>query len=114
LRTCYATAPKATAAQGWDDWIARVKREGPAERSLALSTFRNWRDEIPAFFDFLPTRLSNGFVEGKNNRTKALMRQGSGYRNRRHPRLPILFGSRLIFFDHFHPKGWRTSLNYLL
>jgi transposase len=40
--------------------------------------------------DFLPTRLSNGFVEGKNNRTKALMRQGYGYRNRRHLRLRIL------------------------
>ncbi len=46
--------------------------------------------EILAFFDFLPTRLSNGFVEGKNNRTKALMRQGYGYPNRRHLRLRIL------------------------
>jgi hypothetical protein len=34
--------------------------------------------------------LSNGFVEGKNNRTKALMRQGYGYRNRQHLRLRIL------------------------
>jgi hypothetical protein len=25
-----------------------------------------------AFFAFLPLRLSNGFVEGKNNRTRAL------------------------------------------
>ncbi|HEX6480223.1 MAG TPA: transposase [Ktedonobacteraceae bacterium] len=48
------------------------------------------KEEILAFFDFLPTRLSNGFVEGKNNRTKALMRQGDGYRNRRHLRLRIL------------------------
>ncbi len=48
------------------------------------------RREILAFFDFLPTRLSNGFVEGKNNRTKALMCQGYGYRNRRHLRLRIL------------------------
>jgi transposase len=88
LRTWYATATKATAAKELDAWIARVKREGPAERSLALSAFRNWRDEILAFFDFLPTRLSNGFVEGKNNRTKALMRQGYG--NRDHLRLRIL------------------------
>jgi len=40
-----------------------------------------------AFFDFLRTRLRNGFVEGKNNRTKTLMHQGYGYRNRRHLRL---------------------------
>ena len=38
----------------------------------------------------LATRLSNGFVEGKNNRTKALIRQGYGYRNRDHLRLRIL------------------------
>lgn len=56
----------------------------------ALSAFRNWRQEILAFFEYLPTRLSNGFVEGKNNRTKAVTRQGYGYRNRRNLRLRIL------------------------
>ncbi len=40
----------------------------------------------------LSTRLSKGFVEGKNNRTKALMRQVYGYSNRRHLRLRILLG----------------------
>jgi transposase len=38
-------------------------------------------------------RISNGFVEGKNNRTKALMRQGYGYRNRQHLRMRILLGN---------------------
>ena len=90
LRTWYATASAATAAAGLKAWIAMVKRHGPPEVRKALSAFRNWRQEILAFFDFLPTRLSNGFVEGKNNRTKALMRQGYGYRNRRHLRLRIL------------------------
>ena len=90
LRTWYATASATTAAAELDAWIARVKRDGPAELRQALSAFRDWRAEILAFFDFLPTRLSNGFVEGKNNRTKALMRQGYGYRNRRHLRLRIL------------------------
>jgi transposase len=90
LRTWYATTSAATAAAEVDVWIATVKRHGPAELRKALSAFRNWRQEILAFFDFLPTRLSNGFVEGKNNRTKALMRQGYGYRNRRNLRLRIL------------------------
>jgi len=90
LRTWYATASAATAVAGLKAWIAAVKRHGPPELRKALSAFRNWRQEILAFFDFLPTRLSNGFVEGKNNRTKALMRQGYGYRNRRHLRLRIL------------------------
>jgi transposase len=90
LRTWYATASAATAAPDLDVWIAAVKSSGPKELRKALSAFRNWRREILAFFDFLPTRLSNGFVEGKNNRTKTLMRQGYGYRNRRHLRLRIL------------------------
>src|SRR5947209_5846025 len=90
LRTWYAQASAETAATGLESWIAAVKRQGPKELRKALSAFRNWRREILAFFDFLPTRLSNGFVEGKNNRTKALMRQGYGYRNRGHLRLRIL------------------------
>ena len=90
LRTWYATTSAATAAAELDDWMAAVKANGPKELRKALSAFRNWRREILAFFDFLPTRLSNGFVEGKNNRTKALMRQGYGYRNRGHLRLRIL------------------------
>ena len=90
LRSWYAEASAETAAAELDLWIAAVKRSGPKELCKALSAFRNWRQEILAFFDFLPTRLSNGFVEGKNNRTKTLMRQGYGYRNRRHLRLRIL------------------------
>jgi transposase len=90
LRTWYATTAAATCAADLDAWITAVKRDGPSELRTALSAFRNWRSEILAFFDFLPIRLSNGFVEGKNNRTKALMRQGYGYRNRRHLRLRIL------------------------
>lgn len=90
LRTWYASAEASTAAAGLERWMAAVKSHGPKELRQALSAFRNWRHEILAFFDFLPTRLSNGFVEGKNNRTKALMRQGYGYANRRHLRLRIL------------------------
>ena len=74
VRTWYATASATTAATEFDAWIRR-KRERPAELRKALSAFRNWRQEILAFFDFLPTRIRNRFVEGKNNLTKALMRQ---------------------------------------
>lgn len=90
LRTWYTTATKATAAADLDVWVAQVKLSGPAELREALSAFRDWRQEILAFIDWLPLRLSNGFVEGKNNRTKTLMRQGYGYRNRGHLRLRIL------------------------
>jgi transposase len=92
LRTWYATATVATAAQELDVWIEKVQTLGPEHLRKTLSAFKNWRQEILAFFQFLPTRISNGFVEGKNNRTKALMRQGYGYRNRQHLRLRILLG----------------------
>jgi transposase len=90
LRTWYATATAQTAAAGLDAWRATVERDGPKELRQALSAFQIWREEILAFFQFLPTRLSNGLVEGKNNRTKALMRQAYGYRKRRNLRLRIL------------------------
>ncbi len=93
LRTWYATATAATAADGLDAWIEQVQQSGFDHLRKTLSAFVNWRQEILAFFQFFPTRIYNGFVEGKNNRTKALMRQGYGYRNRRHLRLRILLGN---------------------
>lgn len=93
LRTWYATATAATAAAGLDGWIEQVHQSGCEPLRKTLSAFKNWRQEILAFFQFFPLRISNGFVEGKNNRTKALMRQGYGYRNRRHLRLRILWGN---------------------
>lgn len=94
LRTWYATATCKDAAQKLDVWIKNVQEEGPEALREALSPFKNWRQEILAFFSFLPTRVSNGFVEGKNNRTKALMRQAYGYRNRYHLRMRILVGAK--------------------
>jgi transposase len=92
LRAWYATATVATAAADLDTWIEKVQQHGPEQMRKTLSAFKNWRQEILAFFQFLPGRISNGFVEGKNNRTKALMRQAYGYRNRLHLRLRILVG----------------------
>ena len=37
------------------------------------------RQEILAFFDFLPTRFPKGFGEGKNNRTKAVTSRAQFY-----------------------------------
>src|SRR5437764_4230679 len=93
LRTWYATATAADAAQHLDAWIKRVQQEGPAALQEALSPFKNWRQEILAFFQFLPILVSNGFVEGKNNRTKTMMRQAYGYHNRYNLRMRILLGA---------------------
>ena len=92
LRCWYESPSLAAASAGLDTWMAAVEQEGPAELVQALSAFRSWRSEILNFFVFLPTRISNGFVEGKNNRTKALMRQAYGYRNHQHLRVRVLLG----------------------
>src|SRR5207247_11085031 len=93
LRTWYATATVADAAEQLDAWIKHVQQEGPTALREALSPFKNWRQEILAFFQFLPILVSNGFVEGKNNRTKTMMRQAYGYRNRYNLRMRILLGA---------------------
>ena len=93
LRTWYATATVADAAGQLDAWIKHVQQEGPAALREALSPFKIWRQEILAFFQFLPILVSNGFVEGKNNRTKTMMRQAYGYHNRYNLRMRILLGA---------------------
>ena len=93
LRTWYATATMADAAGQLDAWIKQVQQEGPTALREALSPFKNWRQEILAFFQFLPILVSNGFVEGKNNRTKTMMRQAYGYRSHYNLRMRILLGA---------------------
>jgi transposase len=95
LRYWYATSTVETAEQGLDAWVTLVREHGPDPMRQALSAFTHWKQEILAFFQFLPTRISNGFVEGKNNRTKTLMRQAYGYRNFQNLRLRILVGGSL-------------------
>jgi len=62
--------------------------EGPLpEFKHLLPTIRKWRQEILNYFDY---RITNGFVEGKNNRIKTIKRMAYGYRNLDNFRLRIL------------------------
>jgi len=90
LRDWYATATTETAANQLDHWIEQVKASACDPLKKALSAFGRWREEILAFFEY---RISNGFVEGKNNRTKMMMRRSYGFKNRQHLRLRILAGN---------------------
>ncbi len=92
LRDWYAKATMETAEAELDAWVKQVREYGPEPMQHALSAFTTWKQEILAFFRFLPTRISNGYVEGKNNRTKAMMRQAYGYRNFQNLRVRILMG----------------------
>ena len=55
--------------------------------------FRNWRGEILNYFDH---RVTNGFVEGKNNRIKVIKRMAYGYRNIDNLRMRILLTNNEI------------------
>jgi len=72
----------------------------PELRAL-LPMFSNWREEILNYFDY---RITNGFVEGKNNRIKTIKRIAYGYRNMDNFRMRILATN----------PGYRGQLSHLL
>lgn len=86
----YAVPDRAAAEQALAAWEQDLRDGGlPEFRALfaAGSVLGGWREEVLTYFDH---RLTNGFVEGKNTRTKQLIRQAYGYRNRDNLRLRIL------------------------
>ena len=65
----------------------RIAKGSLTEFKRLLPTLRRWREEILNYFSY---RITNGFVEGKNNRIKTLKRMAYGYRNMENFRLRIL------------------------
>jgi len=65
----------------------RIANDSLPEFKQLLHTLGNWREEILNYFD---CRITNGFVEGKNNRIKTIKRMAYGYRNMDNFRLRIL------------------------
>jgi len=70
----------------------------PEFREL-LHTLENWGEEILNYFDY---RITNGFVEGKNNRIKTIKRMAYGYRNMDNFRLRILATNSRGVRSEFH------------
>lgn len=65
-----------------------------------VGTLNNWGDGILNYFEY---RITNGFVEGKNNRIKTIKRMAYGYRNMGNFRLRILatnFKDQRLAFSH--------------
>lgn len=62
-------------------WQKKVKRSGLSCFNSFLKTLDKWCDEIANYFI---KRLSNGFVEGLNNRIKTIKRRCYGLSNIRH------------------------------
>ncbi len=64
-----------------------IANDSLPEFKKLLHTLTNWREEILNYFDY---PITNGFVEGKNNRIKTIKRMAYGYRNMNNFRLRIL------------------------
>ena len=65
----------------------RIESDSLPEFKGLLHTLDNWREVILNYFDY---RITNGFVEGKNNRIKTIKRMAYGYRNMDNFRMRIL------------------------
>jgi transposase len=78
FREIYQAASRQEARQRLDTWWDRVQRDGPREFRGLRHMLTHWHEEILNYFTY---RVTNGFAEGKNNRIKAIIRAGYGYRN---------------------------------
>ncbi len=87
FRTWYKESDRGKAEEMLGLLEHRIARNSSPEFKELLSMFTNWREEILNYFDH---RITNGFVEGKNNRIKTIKRMAYGYRNMDNFRMRIL------------------------
>jgi len=90
FRCWYRMATSATARlelRAWRRTVAELP-DLPELRALA-GMFALWLEEILNFFTH---RVTQGFVEGTNNRAKVLERRAYGYRNVQNLRLQLMLG----------------------
>ncbi len=78
FRRWYRTATPATARLELGAWERHIARSGIAELVALRGMFREWREEILAYFT---TRVTQGPVEARNLTAKRIQRRGCGYRN---------------------------------
>ena len=87
FRTWYKEADNMRAEEKLELLEEKIANNSLPEFKELLPTLGNWREEILNYFDY---RITNGFVEGKNNRIKTIKRIAYGYRNMDNFRLRIL------------------------
>ena len=87
FRAWYREADRSRAEEALGLLEERIAKDSLPEFKELLHTLSNWREEILNYFDY---RITNGFVEGKNNRIKTIKRTAYGYRNMDNFRMRIL------------------------
>jgi transposase len=78
---------KENASKALEDWVNRVVQSGLKGLEKFLTTLSNWKDSILNYFN---SKVTNGFVEGMNNKIKLIKRKGFGFTNHNHFRYRIL------------------------
>lgn len=87
FRSWYECRTRHQAEQCLQELEAQITGGAYPEFKKLLNTIFGWRQEILNYFDY---RITNAFVEGKNNRIKTIKRMAYGYRNADTFRLRIL------------------------
>jgi transposase len=87
FRAWYRETDRKRAEKGLNKLEQQIRSSSLPSFKQLLSMLTGWRTEILNYFEY---RITNGFVEGKNNRIKTIKRMGYGYRNTDNFRLRIL------------------------
>ena len=102
FRAWYRGTNRSRAEESLGSLEETISNNSLPEFKELLHTLSNWREEILNYFDY---PITNGFVEGKNNRIKTIKRMAYGYRNMDNFRLRILTTNS---------KGPRSEFSHLL
>jgi len=76
FRDIYMIIDKNEAIHAFENWCIKVKDNRIKEYYKVIRTVRNWFDEI---FNYFKVRLTNGPIEGINNKIKLIKRTGFGF-----------------------------------
>jgi len=77
-RAFYERKHRRTAIRALETWIAKVQQTGHKALLKCVETVRRWEQEILTSFD---ERITNGCVEGTNNKITLIKRRAFGFRN---------------------------------
>ena len=99
LRRVWWQDNKHDAALVLDDWIEQARNSGVKPLMTVADTFLKHHDGILAWYDF---PITNGKLEGINNKIKTMKRQAYGYRD-----MPFFKLKLLSLHDSSYPfSGW--------